>query len=954
MCVLSSFLRYINQSISKKKEDPYASKWTYLLSCIFTLFSLTFLYSQITVYGYLKDELGKPVERANVDLIQSSQDLIADKIGYFQFVNQTPGTYQIVISKAGLETKTIEYTLKEGEKRKDLGVISLFNANQSTDLGILVLDDAISDSNGNLVQPMTRLLSAKRDVYQKNTTLELGLYNFVPRGVDNRYEEISFNGVPMSDPVDGVVDPIQWGGLSDITRNPSEVSENLGFSKYAFANLAGSLYYDTRASNFNKQTSLTYSFLNRNYKNRLMATYASGLKPSGWAFAFSLSKSWGKDGIIQGTEQDSHAYFASIEKKLTSRASINLTTFGAPTQRESYSANTKEVYELGGKNYNAYWGYDNGEKRNARVRNSYVPVVQLQYYQKLGESSQWNTTLSFQKGRDAQSRLSWREAPNPYPTYYAFLPSYVLNKGGSIEEAEKIKNRWLSDPSYYQINWDRMRQINENHLNDGARYLLVDDVKESLNFNFSSHFETELTPFWQLNLNLNYQNFKGHQFQEIKDLLGARYALNTYQLTGNQNYDSNQDSPEVQVEDHYKYDYELLRDQLRFNTSTVAHLDQWDLMASFFIGYSSSQRAGNYLNPYYLQNSKGKSAKIESLDTGVKARIAYNFSSRSQLSYSALLYNIAPELDNLFINPRIHNLRTPNIKNQVVSSNELQYKYNHPDLRISVSAFHTSIKNGTVVNRFYSDLYSDAMPLRNSESYVTEILSEVQKRYLGIEVAAEVRLLSNLKVFGIGSLGKYTYQNDPIVLLSTENETSALGYQDLGKASIKDLRIAGSPQSTATLGFRYSNQKLWWLGGSANFMADHYMDFFAANRTSTFYKNPMIQSSGNYTNGISQGQMLTPNNDLNTRLDQVKLKDNWLFNVDAGKTFNIGRYTLSLSLSVINLFNERKYITAGYEQIRNANYPELQRYSEESEPLYDTKFWYDRGRSFFANFNFKF
>lgn len=921
-----------------------------LLFCAFTL------KAQTTVFGYLKDEVGKPVERAKVDLIQSPGDLIADKIGYFQFVNLTPGTYQVIITKAGLESKTIEFTVEEQEKRKDLGVISLWSANQSTDLGIIVLDDAIADSDGSQVQPMTRLLSARRDVYQKNATLELGLYSFVPRGVDNRFEEISFNGVSMADPIDGIVDPVQWGGLSDLTRNPSEVSDYLAFSKYTYANLAGSLYYDTRASNFNKETSLTYSYLNRNYKNRLMLSHASGLRPSGWAYAFSLSKRWGEDGIIEGIGQDSYAYFASVEKKLSPRASLNLTAFGAPTQRETYSANTKEVYTLGGKNYNSYWGYDQGKERNARVRNAYLPIFQVQYYQKIGDQSQLNSTLSYQFGRDAQSRLSWRDAPNPYPTHYTYLPSYILSEGGSESEYEESINRWHTSKENRQINWELLKRVNRLVPSYGAKYLMVEDVKEIKTLNFASHFETKITDFWDLNLNLSYQRYEGEHYQEIKDLLGADFALNQYQLPGNQLYNVNDYNPNVVEGDKYKYHYTLSRDQFRFNASSRATLANWDLLASVFAGYSNSMRVGKYKNPYYLQNSEGRSPKIESFDAGVKARVGYNFSSRSQLSYSALFYSAAPSIADNFINPRLNNLLTPEIKNQVVSSNELKYSYMSPDLSLSASGFWSEIKNATTVNRFYSDLYSSSSLLRNSESYVTEILSGVDKRYVGAELGAEVRVLPNVKVFGTATIGHYTHLNNPTVLLATENENSALGYQNLGKAEIKDYKLAGSPQTAVTLGYRYSNRKLWWFGGSANFLADHYMDFFAANRTPSFYTNPTTGSNYEGATDEKTGLLVPPaeKSTIDPLLEQVRLKDQWLFNLDAGKTFSVGRYTLSLSLSVINVLNNRSYITGGYEQIRNANYPDYQLDAQRSEPLFDTKFWYDRGRTFFANVNLKF
>ena len=67
-----------------------------VLICGFTVAAMHFCNAQTTVYAYIKDEKGKPVERAEVDMKGSEENMIADKIGYFQFVDLKPGNYQRV------------------------------------------------------------------------------------------------------------------------------------------------------------------------------------------------------------------------------------------------------------------------------------------------------------------------------------------------------------------------------------------------------------------------------------------------------------------------------------------------------------------------------------------------------------------------------------------------------------------------------------------------------------------------------------------------------------------------------------------------------------------------------------------------------------------------------------------------------------------------------------------
>ena len=116
------------------------------LISLFTLLPASFYFAQTTVYAYVKDQEGKPVESAQIDLAESTSAVTADKIGYFQFVDLQPGHYQITVSKPSFETKMIEFDVVADEKRKDLGVVSLGIAT-NTNAGVMVIDDAASDSD---------------------------------------------------------------------------------------------------------------------------------------------------------------------------------------------------------------------------------------------------------------------------------------------------------------------------------------------------------------------------------------------------------------------------------------------------------------------------------------------------------------------------------------------------------------------------------------------------------------------------------------------------------------------------------------------------------------------------------------------------------------------------------------------------------------------------------------
>jgi hypothetical protein len=59
--------------------------------------------------------------------------------------------------------------------------------------------------------------------------------------------------------------------------------------------------------------------------------------------------------------------FFECRKKLNDSHSLNFTGF-YPNSRGKNSPNSAEVTELTSETYNSYWGYQDGKKRNARVK----------------------------------------------------------------------------------------------------------------------------------------------------------------------------------------------------------------------------------------------------------------------------------------------------------------------------------------------------------------------------------------------------------------------------------------------------------------------------------------------------------------------------------------------------------------------------------------------------------
>ena len=126
----------------------------------------------------------------------------------------------------------------------------------------------------------------------------------------------------------------------------------------------------------------------------------------GWSYAFSIGRRWGDEGFQDGTFYDANSFFASLEKKINDKHSLNFVGIYTPNRRGKSSPNTQEVFDLKGTTYNEYWGWHDGEKRNSRVRRIAEPILMLNHYWDISDKTTLNTNVaSF--GELGNSRLDY-------------------------------------------------------------------------------------------------------------------------------------------------------------------------------------------------------------------------------------------------------------------------------------------------------------------------------------------------------------------------------------------------------------------------------------------------------------------------------------------------------------------------------------------------------------------
>ncbi|MHC6197909.1 carboxypeptidase regulatory-like domain-containing protein [Elizabethkingia miricola] len=942
------------------------------LLSLFTLLPASFYYAQTTAFAYIKDTAGKPVESADVSMKGSSYSVTADKIGYFQFVGLKPGHYQITVSKPPFESQIVEFDVEEGKKRQDLGVIKLSTNFNDIDQGFTILDD--SDQSDELNNQSTvGLLQSSRDVFSSIAAFDLGFYWFRPRGIDSRLGENMINGVSTARPDTGMVDFSTWGGLNEITRYP-EIALNHSPSEYGFGGVGSVFYKNTKASDYRKGSQLTYSLTNRNYNNRLSYRFSSGMNKKGWAFTGMIARRWAQEGIQDGTFYDAISGYLGVEKKINDKHTVTLNAIGSDYRRSTSSPNTQEVYDYRGVHYNAYWGWQDGRKRSERVKTGFMPMIQLTDYWKINKKSDLWTTVSYQFGKEKSSRLDWYKANNPSPIYYRNLPSYWENLDKpSLSQQENLaltKDWWTNNvQDHTQINWNSLYNANLNGPvgENGRRafYFLENDVKNNKIWNVSTHYTNNLTDRMKLVLNLTYQNYYSEQYREIKDLLGADYALNMDPFAKTARGGSfNTLDPNVnkKVGDKFGYDYIYRRQDINFNAGLKFSTPRIDGFVSALVGYSTNNREGLFQH-YLYKDSYGKGADQNFWNFGLKGQLTYKLNGRMFLMYNGAYYSQAPFLNDIFINARNSNAVSPNIQSTIINANDLSYIISAPSFKLRLTGYLINTMNDTNVQRYFANgisfntLDDAGQEIQgDNQAMVTQVLSNVNTRNMGVELGIQVKITPTLTASGLASIGQYTYTNNPKLYFASDamgvfydynkqGELVRSEYKDLGESYLKDYKVGGTPQQAFSVGLRYSSPKYWWISGNWNYLRDGYIDPSPATRTNAFIYNPN-------TPGVPYDDV----NEMELRrvLKQVQLPDAFFFNASAGKSWVIGKYYFVISATVNNILNNKKYITGGFEQTRYINYKDYVADFDRNTSNFAPKYFYSQGRSYFFNVQFRF
>ncbi len=927
-----------------------------IISLTALLLTLTGFSQQTLIKGSVKEVLSfQPIESVIITIEETKQQTQTDALGKFEFsVNVPLGEHILSISKTGYLSKRYPIIVNEHQIVNITDMTLELDTSLTQDLFTISLSDDELDDDTYGLGNISGLLQASPDIFQRTAAFEFSSSFFKLRGLDSDQGTVMINGIEMNKIYNGRPQWSHWGGLNDVIRN-QELSTGLTPSSYNFGGLLGTININARASQIRSGRRVTYSSSNRSYTNRLMATYTSGLLKNGWAYTMSLGRRWGNEGYQDATLYNSNSIFTSVEKVINDKHSLNFTGIYAPNRRGKSSPNTQEVYNLKGIKYNEYWGWQEGKKRNSRVKEVEEPIVMLNHYWHINSKTKLNTNIGYQFGKLGNSRLAYGGAnrivntdgtivfenggKNPSPSYYQKLPSYFeRNFPSDLEFAYSAQQAFLNNG---QINWQQMYDANQISAVQGrnATYMLYEDRVDDDQLTVNTILRTELNEHILFNASINYKKLQSENYTEVLDLLGGSGFLNIDSFDGVQ-FDLKNPNTLVGVGDTYGYHYKMFANVMSGYLQAQFTYKMMDFFLSAGITNTQYQREGLFQHETFQNNSFGKGEQVTFMGLGLKGGGTYKITGKHIVDINAGYITKAPSIRNSYSNSRANHNIVPNISEEKIMSLDASYIFRSSIVKAKLTGFYTKLEDANEISFYFADGIGNVIAESGTQQsgsddneFIQEILQGIDKNHMGAELGIEAQVTPTIKLKGAAAFGQYTYANNPDLYLSSDRFENVY----LGTSKLKGYKLAVGPHSAYSVGFEYRDPDYWWFGATTNFFDKTYSDISPLTRTDNFFKDVDGFPFVDYDEVTAKAL-----------LKQEAFEDYMVINLVGGKSWRIKQYYIGFFASINNVL-DTVFKTGGFEQGRNANYRQLRDDQALNRPVFGSKYWYGRGATYFLN-----
>ena len=623
----------------------------------------------------------------------------------------------------------------------------------------------------------------------------------------------------------------------------------------------------------------------------------------------------------------------------------------------------------------------------------------------------------------------------------------------NMDTYSTLVDLWTSrDDNATQINWDALYAANyANNANNpagSARYIVErrhNDIQEGMiNLNYRNTAVDHLT----ITAGLEAKGSQGIHYKTVDDLLGGNQwidvdpfaerdikelatniGLTQADIANVKQNDLRNPDAAVTTDGRFGYDYRINMINAKIWAQNEWKWNAVDLYYALQFSYSSIQRTTDMLNgrawylarlnpdnaTYYLASNADAVLAGEVLpkrligythnfiDPAFKLGATYKIDGRNQLKINAMAETKAPLGRDAYISPRVHDRAVENIyrhdlasafakaygtswlqeyfgASQKIAGGDLTYAFNYPLVRGRVTGFFTQFWNGTELNGYYDD---------EARTFVNQSLTGINRRHMGVEAAAAVKLGLYFTLTGVVSVGDYRYTKNAMAITSAENGMALAEnidgpvYELRDSVLIKGLHVATGPQLNSSLKLSFFHPKMWFADITVSYFDWNYLDYAPARRMKGLFTGQRADGSivngwygDSYTNALQkdeQGEVIYDQYGVPTLKYPYNLLSNqemltasnplhrFLVDVSLGKLIYLqNRQSISINLTVNNLLNNTHFKTGGYQQARLPRQTRQGVADSENSVIspnawkFPSKYYYAWGTNFYLNIQYKF
>lgn len=633
-------------------------------------------------------------------------------------------------------------------------------------------------------QEFPEILKSTPSVYATKSSGGFGDGRINLRGFDSNNIGVLINGVPINDMESGRVYWSNWAGLSDVTRT-MQVQRGLGASRLAISSVGGTINIVTNSTEAQKGGSVSYGIGNDGY-NKKSFTVSTGLLDNGWAVTLSGSQTVG-DGYIMGTAFEGWSYFANIAKRINEKHSLSLTAFGAPQwHNQRYSRQIIQNFRdhPDGPRYNPDLGYRNGQPYTTAYNYYHKPQVSLNHFYSINQNTSLSTSFYFSMSDGGGRRT------------YGNQTGWLRYNSTTGEPTGDTK---LTPDGYLDFDW----VMEQNKLSmTGSEVIIANAVNSHDWYGVLSTFNTDIDAL-KITGGLDIRYYRGYHFNEIDDLLGGKYFINTSDIN------------RPASTPLYKGDivnYHDVGETMWQGIFTQAEYVEEKYSGFLSLALSNSMyRRTDYFA--HLDSDPMQQTDWHSfMSYSAKGGVNYNITDEQNVFINGGYFTRAPFFRYVYLDNS--NTFNEGAKLERVLSTEVGYGYRSSFFAANVSLYRTMWMDKALTRRF-ADL--------------TANMTGLNALHQGVEVDFTLRPIPKMEIRGMASVGDWRWTDDVIADIYDENEE----YVSTIEVFAKDLSVGDAAQTTVALGADYEVLPRLKIGFDYNYYDRLYAFFNIETRGST-------------------------------------------------------------------------------------------------------------------------